>query len=177
MIYRFRILSNEEEGFLREIEVLSSQSFLDFHTAIQQSVGYDQSQMCSFFLSDESWEKGLEITLLDMGDYPGLEMIEMKNTVLSEHITDKGQRLLYVFDFFSERAFFIELVDLIPKGPDAGFPRCAMSEGKVPQQIKISDFNDGLPEDDFFDSDDFDDSNQDFDISELDDYSDEATSY
>lgn len=176
MIYRFRILSNEEEDFLREIEVLSGQSFLDFHNAIQDSVGYDQSQMCSFFISGESWEKGQEITLLDMGEGMGEEKVEMKNALLSEYIGDKGQRLLYVFDFFSERAFFIELVELIDRNPKVEFPRCIISEGMTPVQIKIADLSDELPEDDFFDSDDFDDSDQDFDISELDDYSDEAIS-
>jgi hypothetical protein len=68
MVIHFLILSGEDEDFVREILIDSKSSFLDFHKAIQESVGYDQSQLASFFISDDDWEKGQEITLMQMDE-------------------------------------------------------------------------------------------------------------
>ncbi len=67
MVYRFTLISDEVDHFLREIQIDSEATFLDFHKAILEAVGYPDDQMTSFFLCNESWEKETEITLEDMG--------------------------------------------------------------------------------------------------------------
>ena len=63
MIYRFTLISDEVDDFMREIQIDSEATFLDFHRAILSSVGYADDQMTSFCLCDEGWEKGQEVTL------------------------------------------------------------------------------------------------------------------
>lgn len=81
MIFNFRLVSDEVDNFRREINIDADATFLDLRNAICDSVGYDKNQMCSFFLCDENWEKGNEITLEDMGSDSDEEIYLMDETV------------------------------------------------------------------------------------------------
>ena len=63
MIFNFRIVSDEVDNFKREIQIDSTATFLDLKKAICKSVGYDTTQMSSFFLCDRNWEKEKEIKI------------------------------------------------------------------------------------------------------------------
>ena len=64
MVYRFRIISNEAEGFVREFELQGNQTFYDFHLAIQKNLEYDNSQIASFQITDQSWIMIKELPLI-----------------------------------------------------------------------------------------------------------------
>ena len=70
MIYRFTIISDEVDDFVREIQIDPEATFYDFHEAILKSAGYTNDQMTSFFICDDDWEKEKEITLEEMDDNP-----------------------------------------------------------------------------------------------------------
>ena len=57
MIYRFTLISDEADDFIREIQIDPEATFYDFHEAIVKSVGYTDDQMTSFFICDDDWEK------------------------------------------------------------------------------------------------------------------------
>ena len=105
MIYRFTIISDEVDDFVREIQIDPEATFLDFHEAILKSVGYANDQMTSFFICDDDWEKGKEVTLEEMDDNPEIDSWVMKDTTISELVEDEKQKLLYVFDYITERCF------------------------------------------------------------------------
>lgn len=71
MIYRFTLISDEVDDFVREIQIDPEATFYDFHEAIVKSVGYTNDQMTSFFICVVNWEKEKEITLEEMDDNPG----------------------------------------------------------------------------------------------------------
>lgn len=148
MIYKFRILSGEVDDFIREIEIKKSQTFFDLHTAIQESVHFDKSQMASFFLSDDSWERGREITLLEMTEDDSIDLVVMDVALLSEFVNTQKQKIIYLFDFFSERVFFIELIGGLKEDPSKKYPVCTKSEGKSPPQIVIESVDDSYEEPD-----------------------------
>jgi len=135
MVYKFRLLSNEKENFIRDFEVRSNQTFYDLHLAIQKNLHYDQSQIASFFICNNQWEKEQEITLFDLSDEPDNKIMVMDNTIFADHILELKQKLLYVFDVFNERAFFIEVVDIKQEAPGKTYPTCTLSEGLPPVQI------------------------------------------
>ena len=99
MIYRFTIISDEVDDFVREIQIDPEATFYDFHEAILKSVGYANDQMTSFFICDDDWEKGKEVTLEEMDDNPEIDSWVMKDTAISELVEDEKQKLLYVFDY------------------------------------------------------------------------------
>lgn len=53
MIYRFTLISDEADDFIREIQIDPEATFYDFHEAIVKSVGYTDDQMTSFFICDD----------------------------------------------------------------------------------------------------------------------------
>ena len=128
MIYRFTIISDEVDDFVREIQIDPEATFFDFHEAILQSVGYANDQMTSFFICDDDWEKEKEVTLEEMDDNPEIDSWVMKETPISELIEDEKQKLLYVFDYMTERCFFIELTEIIT-GKDMNGAKCTKKAG------------------------------------------------
>lgn len=133
MIYKFTIISDESDDFVREIQINPEATFYDFHESILKSVGYTNDQMTSFFICDEDWEKEKEITLEDMNDDPEVDSWVMKETPLNELIEDEKQKLLYVFDYMTERCFFIELSEIIT-GKEIKNAKCTKKEGEAPKQ-------------------------------------------
>jgi len=138
MIFKFRIISDEEKEFVRDIEISGSSTFLDFHEAIQKELDYDPTQLASFFLTDEGWEKELEITLIDMMSDSYQPPIIMKDARIGEYINAPKERMLYIFDFFSERAFFIECMETFTEKSGTAYPAVTYRKGVPPQQIMIS---------------------------------------
>lgn len=165
MIYRFTIISDEVDSFVREIQLDPEATFYDFHEAILKSVGYTDDQMTSFFICDDDWEKEKEITLEEMDDNPEMDSWVMKETVLSELIEDEKQKLLYVFDYLTERCFFIELSEIIT-GKEMKGAKCVKKEGEAPKQTV--DFEEMTTGSTSLDLDENFYGDQDFDIEDFD---------
>lgn len=134
MLFRFLILSDEVDDFKREIKIDSEDTFLDLHNAILDSVGYTKDQMCSFFICDDDWSKKTEITLVEMDTSSEVDSYIMEDTPLEELLEDEHQKLLFVFDYMTERAFFMELREIVP-GKDLEHPICSKSIGTPPAQL------------------------------------------
>jgi hypothetical protein len=139
MVYKFRLLSSEQDDFIRDFEVRSDHTFYELHVAIQKNCRYDTSQIASFFLCNSEWEKEHEITLFELSEEPDKDSLVMDNAIFSQHITGLKQRLLYVFDIFNERAFFIELVEIRDEVPSKSYPVCTLSQGSPPVQILMDE--------------------------------------
>ena len=159
-IYKFRVLSSENKDFIRDIEIPDEKRFYDLHMGIQAACGYDFTQMTSFYLSNGEWEKGDEISMMAMDPESSDENTPyyMKDVRLKDLIKEENQRLLYLFDFFSVRMMFIELVDSWDMSPDEArqnYPQCSLAEGDAPEMMIIDDNMD--PDDMFSDPDDLDD--------------------
>lgn len=133
MIYRFTLISDEADDFIREIQIDPEATFYDFHEAIVKSVGYTDDQMTSFFICDDDWEKEKEVTLEEMDDNPEIDSWVMKDTQVSELVEDEKQKLLYVFDYMTERCFFIELSEIIT-GKNMTGAKCTKKAGEAPKQ-------------------------------------------
>lgn len=138
MIYKFILVSDEEPDFMREISISSEAKFLELHEAILDSVNYDGGAITSFFICNDDWEKEQEITLIEMDTDSDVDSYVMSDTTISDLITDEHQKLLYVFDFLSDRAFFIELKEMLP-GQDIDAAECTASLGDAPIQYKLED--------------------------------------
>lgn len=165
MIYRFTIISDEVDDFIREIQIDPEATFFDFHEAILKSVSYTNDQMTSFFICDEDWEKEKEVTLEEMDDNPEMDSWVMKETLINELIEDEKQKLLYVFDYMTERCFFIELSEIIT-GKDTKKAICSKSTGKAPKQIM--DFEEMATSGSSLDLDENFYGDQDFDMEDFD---------
>lgn len=132
----FRVLLDFDENVFRDIEVQKDDTFLTLHMIIQEAFGFDNSQMASFYVSNEEWEKGQEITLMDMAapDEGGEPIWLMHETPLSKIVFERDQKLLYVFDFMLMWCFYIDVIGLEDYPETVILPRIRQSYGEAPDQ-------------------------------------------
>ena len=139
MICIFEISSSEITDYKRLIHISPDQTFEDLHQIIQNTSDFDQSQLASFFLTDDQWRRKIEISLLDSGG-TSPNQLSMRKTKLNEYITVTGQKLVYVFDFFNERLLNLELKEKLMK-TDLKEPFVAYESGHAPVQFLINDYD------------------------------------
>lgn len=142
MIYRFRIVSDEVDDFKREIIIDSNSTFLELHDAICDATGFDKAQMSSFFLCEDNWEKYQEITLEDMGQESDSseDVYLMADSVIGDSLDDTDQKLLFTFDYLTDRSLFMKLID-ITTGKNLPKPECVVSNGDAPlQNVDFDEF-------------------------------------
>lgn len=135
MIFVFEILSSENSDFRRIIHINSDSTFDELHRIIQDTSDFDQSQVASFFKTDDHWKKQIEIGLLTSS-----RTLSMYNSKLDEHLFEIGQRLVYVFDFFNDRFFYVELKEKLMK-TDLKEPFVAYEKGNAPGQFSTTDLD------------------------------------
>ncbi|MBI5218994.1 MAG: hypothetical protein HY958_08700 [Bacteroidia bacterium] len=155
MIYRFRIISDESDDFFCDIEIRSEHTFYDLHYALQYEAEWDSSQLASFYLTNENWERKQEISLIDIKGNTCL----MDKTKISKFIKKEKQRLIYLFDILSDRAFYIELEKIRELEEDEDkkkFPVVVNGGGEFPSQLMTKRGKARIPRD-IFDEEDFDD--------------------
>jgi len=137
MIYTFKVTTNEKRDFLRLIEIDPEDTFESLHSIIQQSSGFGEDQLASFFILDEKMSKRVEISLIDLGNEE-LPHYTMGKTTIKNLVKTKGQKLLYVFDILYERSFYVELMEISMK-KNLNEPQVAYQQGKAPNQILTED--------------------------------------
>ena len=149
--YRFRVTFEDFDDITRDIEIRSTQTFEELHYAIQNAIGFDASKPTSFFLSDDNWKKGKEITTRVLLDDETETASPIKNSRLCDFIADPHQKIYYIFDNSSHWTFRIELVK-INRDEEAGasYPRCVKSVNEAPKQYNTTNIAAlPVPEEDF----------------------------
>ncbi|WP_372751700.1 hypothetical protein [Labilibaculum sp.] len=147
MIFKFKITSPEVDNFVREIEIDHEQTYLEFHNLIQESAGYDNSQMASFYQIGNDGQRGIEIALFEMNteEDDDMNVVPMDVAMMREFVSKENPELIYVFDFFSDRFFNVELIETGKSKAKTKYPKCSLSKGDAPEQIKMDAENfDGL---------------------------------
>lgn len=140
MVYKFRFISDEVGNFAREIEIDSENTFLQLRNAILDSVGYSKDDIDSFLLCDEDWEGHEEVTLEDMGTSSDTDIWLMEDTPIAELVEEEGQKLRFIFDYLTDRSFYMELIDSYP-GRHLSEPVCCYKKGNPPaQNISMDEF-------------------------------------
>lgn len=140
-LYRFKVIFEDYDEVIRVIDIKSTQTFFNLHVAIQDSILFDKSQLASFYLSDDQWKKGYEITLddmhttEDMADENYIPTPIMKESRLCDFINDPHQKFVYVFDFLNMWTLYVELTDIImSENPKLTYPAVTKSIGLAPKQ-------------------------------------------
>ena len=137
---KFRVLldSVEEEEVFRDIAINDDLTLEQFYMAILDAFEFSNDQMASFFVSDNDWNKGEEISLMDMsfGAKDNETPDEMSNVMIREKIQSPTQRLILVHDFLNMFIFLIELQEIMDK--DVNEAELLMSVGDIPDSLKAN---------------------------------------
>jgi Plasmid pRiA4b ORF-3-like protein len=130
-IFKFRVIVDTEADVFRDIEIETDATFEDFHRSILDSFDFEEGEMASFYMSNETWEKGLEIPLMDMESDARLSM---KSTKLSDMVNKPSDKVLYIYDFMRMWIFYVELIEVKKDKPSTIYPRVALVYGDAPSQ-------------------------------------------
>ena len=135
-IFRFRVLIDSEDGeVFRDIDIKDNQTLEDLHNSIQLAFEFDNSQMASFYLSDEEWVKGDEITLFDMNEASSEEELAvMENVKLAELVEEEKLKMIYIFDFMNIWTFYVDLSQVLTGSDKVEYPSIVNFVGEAPQQ-------------------------------------------
>ncbi len=150
-VYKFRVLLEEQDDFLRDIEIGSKQTFGDFHKALMASANLDTKESASFYVCDSKWKKFKEITLTDLSEnmqeppatafdednvpVPAMPVFVMDQVKIKDMIDDPHQRLIYEYDLLNPRIFFIELLKINDANPGVDYPVCVKQHGQLASPV------------------------------------------
>jgi hypothetical protein len=160
MIYRFRVIldNDTEEDVFRDLEIRETDNLEDLHNIITQSFGFDGTEMASFYISNEAWEQGEEISLFDLSDDGSARL--MNETEIADVVHEAQTKLIYIYDFLSMWTFYVELAEIVEEAEGHDYPNLMFVQGQVPDTapdriFKAEDDGDGDAFDDSVDIDDY----------------------
>ena len=134
-VIKLRVVPDVEQDIFRDIEIGENQNFEAFYNFIIQTFGFRGDQLASFYLSNEEWDKGHEIALMDMGGpSPDGLPTEMRSAIIGDIIQNSGQKLILVYDFLKMWCFYIEVLSVEEKNEMLGVPEVVMSFGEAPDE-------------------------------------------
>ena len=136
MVLRIRVILNVEEDVLRDIEIDESSSMMEFHKTISSFFGFDSSEPSTFYRSNNKWERDEEIKIFKLDENDKV----YSDSSISDFISSKGNKLIYIYDFLNYWTFFIDVNESVEKIEDKEYPYCLLSVGEVPKESPTNIF-------------------------------------
>jgi hypothetical protein len=173
---KFRVLldSEKDQEIFRDIRIDENDNFETLYRTILNAFRFEGQEMGSFYMSNNDWDKGHEIGLMDMrysDEDEGLPSV-MKEAILKDFIEVPDQKIILVYDFLRMWIFLIELLeqtdDTIAK------PEVLLSMGIAPpEDSKLIQEDAFMGEEDdelFGEEDDFENGYDDEDLADFNEY-------
>lgn len=108
----------------RELKVPADFNFLQLHRAIQAACGFEDCHLWQF--QRKAYDSGVQIGIPSTRNEPGLEDCthDARKTGITAFLAEKGQKLVYVYDFGDDWIFTVSVVGVTPRdGEKALCPR------------------------------------------------------
>jgi hypothetical protein len=144
---KFRVLldSESKEEVFRDILIPEDQNFEVFYQCIMKEFSFAGDQMASFYVSNDQWDKGHEISLMDMSyDDDAVDELSnvMQKAILRDFISGKDQKFILVYDFMKMWIFLIELIGIESQAMDT--PVTVLSVGNPPLESSKQDLEEDM---------------------------------
>jgi hypothetical protein len=136
-VLKFRVYWEEDDAIYRDVLVKHTQNFQDLHTIILKAFEFDQKHDATFYRSNDTWQRGREISKEVYDRAYKVAPLLMAETVIGTEIIDTNQHFIYEYDFVKSWSFLIQLIQVI-KNSDADmtleYPLVSRIEGVGPMQ-------------------------------------------
>lgn len=131
---KFRALLDTKENVevFRDIVIPDSATFEDLFNISLQAFEFKGGQMASFYVSNDEWDKGQEVTLEDLSFGEGDAAPVMATTSVRSYIEAPDQKFILVYDFIRMWIILFELVGYERETPEKPF--IALSVGAAPKE-------------------------------------------
>jgi hypothetical protein len=113
VVYRFKVMFEDHEDVVRDIEITNLQTFEDFHNIIQSSIGFDASKPASFFICTDHWIKEQEIVLEARKDKDGndIEGRIISRFYSEDDVDENGEpQVIDPLDFLNKKGSIIAAI-------------------------------------------------------------------
>jgi hypothetical protein len=150
--------NDTEDDIFRDLEIRETDSLEDLHNIITQSFGFNGSEMASFYLSNDQWDQGEEISLFDLSEGGSVRL--MNETTINDVVHEAQPKLTYVYDFLSMWTFYVELAEIAEEAESTDYPNLMIVHGQIPDTAPdrifeaegdddFNEFEDGFDTDDY----------------------------
>ncbi len=134
-VLKFRIYFQEDESIYRDVAIKHTNSFFDLHQAILKGYEFDSKHAATFYRSNDTWQRGREISIEKYDKEYRAEPLIMTDTVIGTEIKEPNQKFIYEYDFTKFWLFAVELISVEKiESPKLQYPCCVRSEGIAPPQ-------------------------------------------
>jgi hypothetical protein len=119
----------------RRIQVPASYSFWDLHVAIQDAMGWLDYHLHEFRIVPAPRRRSIIIGIPSEEFFPGQRPTQPGWEVpILRHLSAKGTRAEYLYDFGDGWKHVVEVEDLIPREPGHSYPQCIDGRRKCPPE-------------------------------------------
>ncbi|WP_290792065.1 IS1096 element passenger TnpR family protein [Flavihumibacter sp. UBA7668] len=134
-ILKFRVYFEEDDSVYRDIAIRHKQHFADLQQAILKAYEFDSKHAATFFRSNDSWQRGREISLEKYDKTYVVEPLLMADTPIGTEIFDPNQKFIFLYDFVRNWTFLVELINVSKEeNPKISYPATVRVEGIAPSQ-------------------------------------------
>jgi hypothetical protein len=105
-----RIVADTQEDIFADLRIHKENNFLTIHDFLVENFHLDKLEMSSFFYSNDDWDKGEEITLMNMNIGDDQTVKFMESITINEVFKEKKFKFLYVNDFLNMNIFYMEIL-------------------------------------------------------------------
>ena len=105
-----RIVADTQEDIFADLRIHRENNFLTIHDFLVENFRLNKLEMSSFFYSNDDWDKGEEITLMNMNIGDDQTVKFMESITINEVFKEKKFKFLYVNDFLNMNIFYVEIL-------------------------------------------------------------------
>lgn len=137
-LFRFRAYWEDDDLIYRDIEVLNSQTLLEFAAGINKAFELDVKHPSLFFDSNDRWTRGRTFSSQVASNKKDAPELSMTKTPIGALVSTPSQKFVYEYDPVKKWIFLVELIGVEKEG-DAKkeYPRCIRKEGVAPAQYGV----------------------------------------
>jgi len=139
MVFKFKIISDKVEDFILHLDADARNSFFDLHEAIQVACKYDSGELATFYMADEEWDPGEEISMFENKSQKHPARL-MKQTTLGDMLTEQEGQLIYIFDITNRKSLYIQLNKIV-MDEQLNSPIVSYNRGMAPAQSPLKRSN------------------------------------
>ena len=127
----FKVMFKYRKGIWRKIEMKASQTLEGLHSAIQDTIGWDNDHLYSFFMNNKFYSGESDVEFTCPYEPEGRQTADVPTGAFA---FKKGQKFAYLFDFGDCHRFEIEVIDFGTVQEGKKYPVLLESKGKSPEQ-------------------------------------------
>lgn len=134
-VLKFRVFLEEDDSIYRDIAIHHTQHFTLLHEIILKAFDFDNKHKATFYRSNDSWQKGKEVTLERYDKEYVAEPLIMKDTTIGSQIFSTSQKFIFHYDFEKNWMFLLDLISVSKEEVDiSNYPNISRKEGIPPSQ-------------------------------------------